>query len=179
MLNLSDSVLIVIDVQGKLARVVLESPSRISQIQKLVKGMMILEVPVILTNQVPEKLGPTIEEIATFLPGQEQVSRTAFSVFREVRILNQLAELGRRQVILCGFETHICIHQSAIELKNEGFEVSVVVDATSSRHQVDLDMAIKDLITAGVKMTTVEMCLFELIKDARHPHFKDIAQLIK
>ena len=91
MLNTQESVLIVIDVQGKLARAVAESEQVIRKIQQLVKGAKALEIPIILTNQVPEKLGDTIPEIADLLAGQHQVSRTSFSVFREVQVMSHWA----------------------------------------------------------------------------------------
>jgi len=179
MLNLSDAVLIVVDVQGKLARVVEGSEEMIGQIQKLVKGLLALEIPIILTNQVPEKLGGTIEEISGLLPDHEQISRTAFSVFRSVEVLNRLADLKRKQVILCGVETHICLYQSALDLMNSKYEVYLVVDGTSSRRGGDKDVAIKRVSMEGVNLTTVEMTLFELMRDARHPAFKSIAKIIK
>jgi nicotinamidase-related amidase len=179
MLNLSDAVLIVVDVQGKLARVVENSDNVIGQIQKLVKGMLALEIPIILTAQVPEKLGGTIEEIAALLPGHEQISRTSFSVFRSIEMLNRLAELKRTQIILCGFETHICLYQSALDLMNSDYEVYLVVDGTSSRHGVDKDTALIRVDSEGGKLTTVEMTLYELMRDATHPAFKAVARIIK
>jgi nicotinamidase-related amidase len=179
MLNLSDAVLIVVDVQGKLARVVENSDNVIGQIQKLVKGMLALEIPIILTAQVPEKLGGTIEEIAALLPDHEQISRTSFSVFRSIEMLNRLAELKRTQIILCGFETHICLYQSALDLMNSDYEVYLVVDGTSSRHGVDKDTALIRVDSEGGKLTTVEMTLYELMRDARHPAFKAVARIIK
>lgn len=179
MLNLSDAILIVIDVQGKLARVVEDSDTVIGQIQKLVKGMLALEIPIILTHQVPEKLGQTIEEISELLPEHEQISRTAFSVFRSIEILNRLAELERKQIILCGFETHICLYQSALDLMNSDYEVYLVVDGTSSRKGIDKETAIMRVNAEGGKLTTVEMALYELIRDARHPAFKEVAKIIK
>lgn len=179
MLNLSDTVLIVIDVQGKLARVVEDSEIVIGQIQKLVKGILLLNIPIILTNQVPEKLGGTIDEIAELLPDHQQISRTAFSVFRSIDMLNRLAELKRKQIILCGFETHICLYQSALDLMNSKYEVHLVVDGTSSRKKVDRDTAATRINAEGGKLTTVEMVLFELVRDARHPAFKALAKIIK
>lgn len=179
MLNLSDAVLIVIDVQGKLARVVEDSEQTISQIQKLVKGMLALEIPIILTAQVPEKLGDTIEEIVEVLPDQEQISRTSFSVFRSIEILNKLAELKRKQILICGFETHICLYQSALDLMNSDYEVYLVVDGTSSRRGIDKETAIMRVNAEGGKLTTVEMTLYELMRDAKHPAFKAVAKIIK
>ena len=179
MLNTQESVLIVIDVQGKLARVVAESEQVIRKIQQLVQGAKALEIPIILTNQVPEKLGDTIPEIADLLAGQHQVSRTSFSVFREVQVMSQLGSLGRKQVILCGVEAHICLFQSALDLLNAGHEVVIITDAMSSRHLSDKEVALQAVSAAGAQLRSVEMLLFELVRDARHPQFKTIAALIK
>jgi nicotinamidase-related amidase len=179
MLNLSDAVLIVVDVQGKLARVVENSDNVIGQIQKLVKGMLALEIPIIMTSQIPEKLGGTIEEIAALLPDHEQISRTSFSVFRSIEMLNRLAELKKKQIILCGFETHICLYQSALDLMNSDYEVYLVVDGTSSRKGADKDTSLIRVGSEGGKLTTVEMTLFEIMRDARHPAFKAVARIIK
>jgi nicotinamidase-related amidase len=124
-------------------------------------------------------LGGTIEEIAALLPDHEQVSRTSFSIFRNIEMLNRLAEVKRKQIILCGFETHICLYQSALDLMNSDYEVYLVVDGTSSRHGVDKDTALIQVGSEGGKLTTVEMTLYELMRDARHPAFKAVARIIK
>ncbi len=179
MLNTQDAILIVIDVQGKLARVVADSERVIGKIQTLVKGAQALQLPIILTNQVPKKLGDTIPEIAELLPEQTQISRTSFSVFRELEVMSQLANLGRKQVILCGVEAHICLFQSALDLLQAGHEVVLVADAVSSRDNEDKQIALQAIKAAGAELRSVEMLLFELMRDARHPKFKTIAALIK
>jgi len=179
MLNPEEVILIVIDVQGKLARVVVDSEIVIDQIQKLIKGINLMNIPIILTNQVPDKLGSTIDEVASLLPNHEQISRTSFSIFRERNMLTKLAEFKRKQIILCGFEAHICLYQSAMDLLGAEFEVYFVVDAASSREQTNKEIAIKNIEQAGGKLTTVEMALFELIRDVRNPIFKSVSKLIK
>lgn len=179
MLNPEEAVLIVVDVQGKLARIVNESEIIIGQIQKLIQGIKLLNIPILLTNQVPEKLGSTIDEVASLLPDHEQISRTSFSIFREVNMLTKLAELQRKQIILCGFEAHICLYQSAMDLLSADFKVYLVVDCVSSRVQTNKEIAIKNIVQAGGKLTTVEMALFELIRDVRNPVFRSVSKIIK
>ena len=179
MLNAEESVLIVIDAQGKLARVVENSEFALGQIQKMILGAQTLKVPIILTAQVPEKLGSTVPEIAELLSDHEEISRTAFSAYREVQLMVKLSEMGRTQVLLCGFEAHICLYQTALDLLGAGCEVFYVVDAISSRFAHNKDIAIAQVAASGIKLTTVEMALFEMLRDAQHPAFKSIAKIIK
>ena len=179
MLNREEALLIVIDVQGRLARIVADSELVIGQMQKLIKGIKLLDIPIVLTNQVPEKLGSTIDEIACLLPGLEQISRTSFSILGENKLVTKVNDLNRKQIILCGFEAHICLYQSALDLIKTGFEVFFVVDCVSSRLLSNKDVAIQRVMQAGAKLTTVEMVLFELVRDVRNPVFKEISKIIK
>ncbi|MFZ3151180.1 MAG: isochorismatase family protein [Anaerolineaceae bacterium] len=179
MLTCEDAVLIVIDAQGKLARVVADSERSIGQIRKLVQGACLLNVPVLLTAQVPEKLGHTVPEIATLLPEQDDIPRVSFSVLAESQVADRLADLGRRQVILSGFETHICLYQSALDLLGASYQVYLATDAVSSRSLSDKTTALTELAGQGVHLVTVEMVLFSLLRDANHPAFKAVSALIK
>lgn len=179
MLLAHETALIVIDVQGKLARVVEDSEGAIARIQKLIKIATILEIPITLTAQVPEKIGSTIPEVAGLLPGVLDIPRTSFSVFRSPQICAWLGNLGRPNVLICGFETHICLYQSAVDLLNAGYVVHLVTDCTSSRVDYNKQIALTMLARAGVYLTTVEMLMFEILRDARHPQFKELAALIK
>ena len=91
----------------------------------------------------------------------------------------RLAAVQRRQVLLCGIETHICIYQTACDLLAKGFEVSVIVDAVSSRTTDNKQIALARLSADGVHVSSTEMALFELLKTAEHPQFKPIARLVK
>ena len=179
MLNSEESVLVVIDVQGKLVHVVEDSPLILANIQKLIMGAQALNIPVILTSQVPQKLGTTAPEITELLPEVEPISRTSFSCLREVQFMVRLNELACKQIVLCGLEAHICLYQSALDLLEAGYEVYYVVDAVSARVAVNRQVAITRVKAAGVKLTTVEMLLFEMLRDARHPAFKAVAKIIK
>jgi nicotinamidase-related amidase len=137
MLNIEDSLLIIVDAQGNLARVVAESEAAISRIQILTRAAAILGLPVLLTAQSPHKIGHTIAEIASLLPEQPELARTSFSVLADESCRLVLKASGRRQLLLCGFETHICVYQSAAEMLAEGCEVYVIADAVSSRQQSD------------------------------------------
>jgi nicotinamidase-related amidase len=179
MLNSEESLLMVIDVQGKLAHVVENDEYYLVQVKKLISGVVALSLPVILTAQAPEKLGHTLPEVAELLPQTEEIPRTSFSAFREVRILSALNQHGRRKILLCGYEAHVCVCQCALDLINAGYEVYFVVDAISARAGINAEVAAKRVAAAGGNLVTVEMVLFEILRDAAHPAFKTISKIIK
>ena len=179
MLTPENTLLVVIDVQGNLARVVAESESAIRAITQLVEGAKLLQIPVMLTAQVPEKIGHTIPEISRLLPDQADFPRVHFSVWQDPSVQQAIRSSVRSQVLLCGFEAHICLYQSSLDLLAEGFEVTMVADAVSSRNPYNKAMALQELANQGVHLTTVEMALFSLLRSAQHPAFKAISSLIK
>lgn len=179
MLTPENTLLVVIDVQGNLARVVAESESAIQAIEKLVQGAKLLDIPVLLTAQVPEKIGHTIPEVANLLPEQVDLPRVHFSIWQDAAVQETMRSTGRQQVLLCGFEAHICLYQSSPDLTAEGFEVTLAADAVSSRNSYNKAIALQELANQGVHLTTVEMALFSLLRSAQHPAFKSISRLIK
>ncbi len=179
MLNIEDSLLIIVDAQGNLARVVAESEAAISRIQILTRAAAILGLPVLLTAQSPHKIGHTIAEIASLLPEQPELARTSFSVLADEGCRLALESTRRRQVLLCGFETHICVYQSAADMLAEGCEVYVIADAVSSRQQSDKQTALHEISRLGGHVLSTEMALFSLLRQAADPRFKAISTLIK
>ncbi len=179
MITPENTLLLVIDVQGNLARVVADSEASIRAVGQLVQGAKLLGIPVILTAQVPEKIGHTIPEIAELLPGQSDLPRVHFSVWQDEAVRQAIRNTGRRQILLCGFEAHICLYQSSLDLLAEGFEVYLTANAVSSRDPFNKATALQELISQGVHLTTVEMALFSMLRSAGHPAFKPISKLIK
>lgn len=179
MLTSENTLLIVIDVQGNLARVVAESESAIHAVSQLVQGAGLLEIPVLLTAQVPEKIGHTIPEITRLLPDHTDYPRVHFSIWRDAAVQQAIRSSERRQLLLCGFEAHICLYQSSLDLIAEGYDVTLVADAVSSRNPYNKTIALQELSSQGVHLTTVEMALFSLLRSAQHPAFKPISRLIK
>jgi len=178
-LTAENTLLVVIDVQGNLARLVAESESAIRAVGQLVQGAKLLEIPVILTAQVPEKIGHTIPEVAELLPDHTDLPRVHFSVWQDAAVQQAIRSSDRRQLILCGFEAHICLYQSSMDLIADRFEVYLAADAVSSRSPFNKTVALQELANQGVHLTTVEMALFSLLRSARHPAFKQISKLIK
>ncbi|NIY92861.1 hydrolase [Vibrio diazotrophicus] len=179
MLNKENTGLIVVDVQGKLARIVSGSEAVISNCAKLVKGAQILQLPIIWLEQNPNKLGKTVEELQTLLNVQNPIRKFTFDACREPAFVDAIRASGKTSWLVCGIEAHICVYQTVIHLKSMGFEVHLVSDCVSSRDQSNKDLAIQKLVSAGVDITGLEMCLYELVEDCRAPEFKDILNLIK
>lgn len=175
LINNTESVFLIIDIQEKLVKM-LQNESVKTDSVKLAKAASILNIPTIITEQYPQGLGSTIDEIKEALPNAEYVEKTTFSAFRsnEVKKL-----LSHKQVIIFGIETHICVLQTAIELINEGYEVFVVQNACGSRDESNKQAALRRLIHDGAKIVTTEMVLFELLESSKHPNFKEIQNLIK
>ena len=179
MLNPETTLLVVIDVQGNLARVVAESASAIRAVGQLIQGSWLLGIPVLLTAQVPEKIGHTIPEIAGLLPDQTDMPRVHFSIWQDAAVRQAIRNSRRQQLLICGFQAHICLYQSSLDLIAEGFEVYLAADAVSSRNPYNKTIALQELSNQGVHLTTVEMALFSMLRSAQHPAFKSISKLIK
>ena len=179
MLEIDDSALVVVDLQGKLAELMHDKESLFNNIGILIKSAHILEIPIIWCQQVPDALGPTVPQIAELLEKIEPVNKASFSCCRNEGFADRLNSLDKKQILLCGIEAHICIYQTARELGDQGFEVHVVADAISSRAVENKSIAIERLKCEGISVGSTEMVLFELLKTARHPKFRQIAGLVK
>jgi nicotinamidase-related amidase len=179
MLEIENVCLIVVDVQGKLAQLMYDKQALFKNIQILIKAAKILDIPILWCQQCPDALGPTIPEIAELLAGNEPVNKASFSCCSEDAFNTELQATNRRQVLLCGIETHVCIYQTAVDLLRKDYEVNVIADAVSSRTLDNKNVAIGRIAAEGVKISCTEMALFELLKSAEHPQFKQIAKMIK
>ncbi|MCK4624429.1 MAG: hydrolase [Phycisphaerae bacterium] len=178
MLKVDNTILVVIDVQGKLAQSMHEKASLFENLTKLIQAAGILEIPIVWTEQYPEGLGPTIPEIAELLPG-EAISKVAFSCCGERRFVEAMEKLGRNQVLLCGIETHVCVYQTAIDLLGTAYEVEVVADAVSSRAPDNKAIGLGKMQAAGASITCVETAIFELLEVAGGEKFKAILSIVK
>lgn len=179
MLDINNCFILVIDVQGNLANVVAESELANENIRKFIQGSLELNLPVFLAAQSPEKIGHTVETVRALLPEHLEYSRTSFSIWEDEAFRDAILESGKTQALLCGFESHVCLYQSAIDLRENGFDVWMVADAVSSRALVNKDIALAELRAEGIHLTNVETALFALLRDSRHPSFKPISKLIR
>ncbi|MCK9245992.1 MAG: isochorismatase family protein [Anaerolineaceae bacterium] len=177
--DIENCLVVIIDVQGNLAKVVAEAELANQNVKKLVQGSLELGLPVFLTAQAPEKIGHTTDIIRSLLPEQVEYPRISFSIWADQALREAIQHSGRKQVLLCGFESHICLYQSAIDLLKEGYEVWIVADAVSSRSLANKEVALGELRAQGVHLTSVEMALFALLRDAQHPSFRMISKIIR
>ncbi|WP_281232792.1 hydrolase [Flavobacterium gelatinilyticum] len=171
--------LLVIDVQGKLAQIVHNSEKLAVNLEKLIMGCQILSIPIIWAEQNPKGLGGTIPQIEKLLREQQPVEKYSFNAFDDEIFKQAVIDSGRKQWLICGIEAHICVYQTAMGLLSNNFEVEIVTDCVSSRSKENMDTALQKLQNKGASLTTIEMCLYELVKDSRREIFKEILTLIK
>jgi len=179
MLTPENTVLIVVDVQGRLARVMCDREALFKNLQKLILGAQALEVPILRAEQNPKGLGPTVPEIDGLLPDSPPIGKMTFSCCGESRFAQALEALGRKQVLIAGIETHVCVYQTAADLLNSGYEVHVVADAVSSRTAQNRQIALDALRGLGARLTGVEMALFEMLRVAEGDRFKAVLGIVK
>ena len=172
--------LVIVDVQEAFRSVIGDFALIASNIARASRGFQILDVPIIVTEQYPKGLGRTAEEILLTLPdGFEPVEKTAFSAFGSAEFRVKLEALEARQIILCGIETHVCVSQTAHDLLDQGLSVHLLTDCVGSRFDHDKRAGLKKMRTSGVITSSMEMAFFDIMRDAKHPKFKEIQALIK
>lgn len=180
MLTLNNTTLVVIDVQGRLAQVMSQKELLFDNLQKIIKGAQALELPIIWNEQVPEKLGPTTPEIAQLLTSTGQpIAKSSFSCCGNPPFMEALKKTQRKQVLLTGIEAHVCVYQTCRDLLDLGYEVQVVTDAVSSRAAENRQLGLERMKEAGATLTSTEMSLFELLRVAEGPQFKEITKILK
>jgi nicotinamidase-related amidase len=179
MLSREDSLFVLVDVQGKLAKMVHESDMLIANLKNLIQGLRIMGIPIVWLEQYPEGLGPTNEELAIHLTGLKPIRKISFNACKNPAFIEAIEKIERKQVLLAGIETHICVYQTALGMKSLGNEVQVVVDAVSSRTLLNKKIGLERMKDEGIAVTSVEMAIYELMQTADGEEFKQILQLLK
>jgi nicotinamidase-related amidase len=179
MLDKEDAVLLIIDVQERLAPVIWEKERMLKNCGHLIELAKMITVPLIVTEQYPKGLGRTVPELQSILPEYKPVEKTAFNCCGEPAFLTQLRKIGRKKVLVAGMETHVCVLQTVTSLLNEGFIPHVVKDAVSSRTEANWSTGLEFLRDAGAVVSCTETVLFQLLKVAGTEEFKKISQRIK
>lgn len=177
MLDRKKAACVIIDLQSSLFKVMVNREEVLKSTIKLLEGAKVLGLPVVLTEQV--KLGETIPEIKALLPGVEAIVKESFSCWGEERFRDTLLKLGKREIILAGIEAHICVYQTARALVREGFGVHVAADCVSSRVELNREVALRTMVMDGVRLTTAEMVLFELLQTAGDPQAREVFRIVK
>ncbi|MCP5367413.1 MAG: hydrolase [Hyphomicrobiales bacterium] len=175
----ADSCLLVVDIQQRLLPAMAEPDAVTGQAAVLLRAARRLEVPVLVSEQYPRGLGPTVESVAALAPDGATVEKTHFSCWGEPDWRWRFQGLGRRQAVVCGIEAHVCVLQTVLDLLDAGHAVFVVADATSSRRAESKQRALARLAAAGAAVVTTEMVLFEWLQRADVPAFRELSALIK
>lgn len=178
MLTPDSTVVVLVDLQVKLARVMHEREALIENAVRLVGGTGVLGMPVVRTEQNPAGLGPTVPEVAELLSGKP-IAKLSFSCCGEQAFVEAMDRLAGKQVLLAGIESHVCVWQTAADLLSAGHQVQVVTDAVSSRTAANKAVGITKMRDAGAAVTSVEAALLELLKTAEGPKFQEVLRIIK
>jgi nicotinamidase-related amidase len=191
----NDAILTVIDLQERMMPAICEGDEVVARSARLIRGFRFLGAPILVTQQYTRGLGETVGPIVTALtealpadkdgagavPAAEfvPIEKTSFSAAGEPEFMRRLKESGRKNVLICGVETHVCVVQTALDLLAAGYAVFFVADALSSRKRGDAESAFRRMAAAGATETTYESALFELLEGAKENGFKQISGLVK
>jgi nicotinamidase-related amidase len=179
-LDAARAALVVIDMQESFRRPIPDFAEVAARIAVVARGVQLLGVPVVVTEQYPKGLGRTAEEIRAALAADfEPVEKTAFSSCGAGEFVSRLERTGARQVIVCGIEAHICVNQTTHDLLARGFQVHLLTDCITARAPHNRQAGLDKMRQSGALPSSAEMALFELLRDARHEQFKAIQKLIK
>jgi nicotinamidase-related amidase len=181
--NREDAVLIVVDVQERLVPAIHPElyERSLKNMKIVIEAAATLGLPILLTEQYPKGLGKTVPEVAKALEGlpHQRIEKVTFSCARDEGFLTALSGKGRRQALLAGMETHVCVYQTSVDLINAGYEVFVLDDAVSSRFLHNYQSGLAALRDAGAVVVSTETAVFQLMKVAATPEFKKISSLIR
>lgn len=175
------SITVVIDVQQKLLPLIRGADGIVRAAARLLDASRIFQVPVLATEQYPAGIGPTDAAIRAALTraGAEVLEKTAFSACGDDGIRRALRHADRPQVVLAGIETHVCIQQTALDLRAMDYDVFVCADAVGSRSELDQAVALERMRQEGVYVTTVESAMFEWCRECGTDRFKTMLALVK
>ncbi len=174
LLNKDTSGFLLVDVQEKLTPYVMQADQLVTQCAWLMRLAEELHVPIVISEQYPKGLGQTVLPLRT--SKAHTIDKVHFSCQRDQPFAAHWHSLERPQVVIAGIETHVCVLQTALDMKDAGLEVFVVVNAVSSRHEGDHRYGLKRMKQAGVQLVTAEMVFFEWVEQAGTPAFKALSQ---
>lgn len=174
-----DSLLLVIDYQEKLLKAFKEPEALIESCVKLIKFAKILNLPVVWTEQYPQGLGPTVPQIKQELESCKPIEKVSFSCFGEPEFVSSLSRYNKRQLIICGIETHICIEQTVLDALKAGYQCHIVIDACGSRKKKDHKAGLRKMEGAGAVPACVEMVIYEILVQSDSPEFRQVLKLVK
>lgn len=170
------SCLLVVDIQDKLVPAIHQRETLVENSKWLIEIANILKVPVFTSEQYPKGLGHTIETLREVLADSTYMEKTFFSCMSEPTCNQIINDQRPDQVVVIGMEAHVCVLQTAIQLKQQAREVFVVEDCVSSRNPTDKACALQRMRACGIHIVTREMVAFEWLQKAGTPEFRQISQ---
>ena len=176
LLQKNKSCLLLVDVQEKLTQHVMHADDLVLRCQWLMRLAIELDVPIIVSEQYSRGLGHTVAPLRALMSQESDIDKVHFSCLRDQTFANSWRNINRKQALIAGIETHVCVLQTALDLKSDGFDVFVAVDAVSSRREVDHQYALSRMQQAGIQLVTTEMVFFEWVELAGTPVFKALSQ---
>ncbi len=180
LLNADQSLIVVIDMQDALLRAMRDAERVTTNTRLLIQGATILRIPIVTTTQNADKLGSLALPLRAVLPNaQPPYDKMTFSCLSCVPFASEIKRSGRKQIVICGIEAHICVSQTAHELVAAGYQVHLVVDAISARTDTNIHYGIEKMKQSGILVMTTEMALYELLKQAGTPEFREVLKLVR
>ncbi len=173
------SVLVVVDFQEKLLPHIHGHAGVVRKAGLLAFAARRLGIPLVVTEQYPKGLGPTVREVREACGSFEPVEKNCFSCAGSAAFMGRLREAGRSQAVIAGIETHVCVAQTAVDLAEAGFTVHVAADACGSRFPRDAELALRRMEAAGVVVTGAEAAVFEWLREAGTDAFRAVSARIK
>lgn len=174
-----DTMALIVDCQESLMKVMYQAEELERSVQILIRGLKALGIPMILTQQYTKGLGNSVPSVYEAAETKEYMDKISFSCYQDSEIAAAVDGSGRKNILICGIETHICVLQTCIDLKTAGYQPVLVADCVSSRRKSDRDIGLKRAVQEGVLLTSYEAILFELLEKAGGDTFKTISKLIK
>jgi nicotinamidase-related amidase len=179
LLDKENTLLLIVDVQESFRKHIQDFANLTRDISILVEASKVLKIPVILTEQYPEGLGATVKEISAVLGEHEYFKKNCFSCCQQESFVTYVKSLSRKQVLVTGIETHVCVSQTVHDLLSMDFLPHVVVDAVGSRSTKNKEIGLQKMVASGATVSCLEMALFELLVESGTETFKAVQRLIK
>ncbi|MDH3234632.1 MAG: hydrolase [Alphaproteobacteria bacterium] len=179
LLDAEKSVLCVIDVQKRLAPAMADPDRTVAKSALLMTAAARLDIPVLISEQYPKGLGPTVDALTKIAPEGSIYPKIHFSCVDDPDYRARLDALGRTQAVLTGMEAHVCVLQTALGARGAGYQVAVVADGVTSRDPANKTAALDRMAANGIEIATSEMVVFEWLKAAGSEAFRELSKLIK
>lgn len=174
LITAENAMLIVIDLQARLMPAIHDGERVLLNASRLAEAARLLSIPLLITEQNPRGLGPTVPELADAGP---VITKMSFDACGEPTFQDAVAGAGA--LVICGCEAHVCVGQTVLSLREQGRRVVVAADAIGSRVPESREIALRRMAEHGAEIVTTEMVLFEWLRTAEHPQFRPVSKLIR